>query len=222
MRIRTMMGRRTTTKMVNNSRRKAGLPARRNSSTSLVNYLQKDGLGLGSRLGAMNATDVQVSRTERNNAMKLQNSSNLLMQQAQLLGEKVDEGSGTVTFTAQSVVEKYNETMKNLGKVSGVLNDYYRQSMKEIAESNKGALEEIGVTIGADGSLSLNKEKFESVDGEKVKKLFGSEGVFVKRVGVVASRITDNAAASVESASSRYNSRGNITNSYLSKFNYRG
>ncbi len=223
MRIRSMMGRRTTTKMVNNSRRRAGIPSRRSSSrNSLVNYLQKDGLGFGSRLGAMNANSIQSNMTERNNAAKLQSSSGLLEQQTKLLGEKVDQGSGTITSTASSVVDKFNETMKNLRNSSGVLNDYYLQSMKEIALTNKKALSEIGIAVGADGTLVLDKDKLESVEGEKVKALLGSEGVFVKRVGIVASRVADNAAASMESASSRYNASGNLTNSYLSKYNYRG
>ena len=223
MRIRSMVGRRTTTKMVNNSRRKAGIPTNRKTSrNSLVNYLQKDGLGISSRLGAMNANSIQSNITERNNAAKLQSSSSLLEQQTQLLGEKVDQGSSTITSTATSVVDKFNETMKNLRNSSGVLNDYYLQSMKEIAVTNKKALAEIGITVGADGSLALDKEKFESAEGEKIKALLGSEGVFVKRVGIVASRVTDNATASMESASSRYNSSGNLTNSYLSKYNYRG
>ena len=196
--------------------------SRLSSRNSLVNYLQKDGLGISSRLGAMNANSIQSNITQRSNAAKLQSSSSLLQQQTQLLGEKVDQGSGTITSTTSSVVEKFNETMKNLRNSSGALNDYYLRSMKEIALTNKKALSEIGITVGADGSLALDKEKLESVEGEKVKALLGSEGVFVKRVGIVASRVADNAKASMESASSRYNSSGNLTNSYLSKYNYRG
>lgn len=223
MRIRSMVGRRTTTKMVNNSRRKAGLPSNRKSSrSSLVNYLQKDGLGIGSRLGAMDANSIQNNITERNNAAKLQSSSNLLQQQSKQLGEKVDNGSSTITSTASGMVDSFNETIKNLKKSSGVLNDYYLQSMKEIATTNKKALAEVGITVGADGTLTLDKEKLESAEDEKVKALFGTEGVFVKRVGIVASRVADNAMANMESTSSRYNARGNLSNSYLSRYNYRG
>lgn len=209
--------------MVNNSRRKTGLPSNRKSSrNSLVNFLQKDGLGINSRWSAMNADSIQANRTERNNAAKLHSSSSMLSQQIKNLGEKVDKGGVNTTSTMSTVVEKYNETMKNLRNSSGVLNDYYMQSMKEVAITNKKALAEIGIAVGADGALSLDKEKFESADGEKLKELLGTEGVFVKRVGIVASRVVDNAMASVESSSSRYNSSGNLTNSHLSKYNYRG
>ena len=209
--------------MVNNSRKKTGLPSNRKSSrNSLVNFLQKDGLGINSRWSAMNADSIQANRTERNNAAKLHSSSSMLLQQVKNLGEKVDKGSTNMTSTMSTVVEKYNETMKNLRNSSGVLNDYYMQSMKEVAVTNKKALAEIGIAVGADGSLSLDKEKFESADEEKLKGLLGSECIFVKRVGIVASRVVDNAMASVESSSSRYNASGYLTNSYLSKYNYRG
>ena len=223
MRIRSMTARRTTTKMVNNSRRKAGLVTNRKSSrNSLVNFLQKDGLGINSRWGAMNAESIQANRTEKNNAARLHGSATMLQQEIKMLGEKVDSGSKTISSTAASMVDQYNDTLKNLKKSSGVLNDYYLQSMKEVAKTNKGALSEIGIALSADGSLSLDKEKLESVDEEKVKKLLGTEGVFVKRIGIVTSRVVDNAMASVESASSRYNSSGNLMNSYLSKYNFRG
>ena len=223
MRIRSMTARRTTTKMVNNSRRRAGLPTKmRSSRNSLVNYLQKDGLGTNSRWGAMNAESIQANRTEKNNAARLHGSSTMLQQEIKMLGEKVDTGSKTISSTASSMVDQYNDTLKNLKKCSGVLNDYYLQSMREVAKTNKGALAEIGIEVSADGSLSLDKEKLETADEEKVKKLLGSEGVFVKRIGIVASRVVDNAMASVESASSRYNSSGNLMNSYLSKYNFRG
>jgi len=218
-----MMSRRTTTSMVYKSRRRAGLPMNRKTSrNSLVNYLQKDGTGFNSRWSAMNANSSSSNRTDRVNAMNLQTSSSMLTEQAKLLGEKVDNESATVTSAAKCVVSQYNETMKNLSKASGALNSYYQQSMREITAANKNALAEIGITVSAGGSLVLDQEKFEAADGEAVKKVLGSEGDFVKRISFVASRISDNASANVESTSNRYNSSGNLTNSYLSKYNYRG
>jgi len=228
MRIRTMMGRgmRTTTRMVDKSRRRAGLPAARRSSrgnsSSLVNYLMQSGTTAGSGLSAKDANSNLAGKTAKNNAVKLESSSQLLMEQAKLLGEKVDAGSSTAASTASIMVEKFNETLKNLRQVSGVLNDYYRRTMSELTGSNKNALAEAGITVSGDGSMSLDKEKFAEADGEKLKALFGTEGDFMKRLNFVASRVYDNAEASSESTSSRYNASGNVTNSYLSKYNMRG
>lgn len=227
MRIRNMMGRsmRTTTKMVDTSRRKAGLPTtKRNgrNGSSLVNYLMQNGSPSGSRLSALDANSNLAGKTARNNAVKLESSSKLLTEQAKLLGEKVDGGSSSAASTAAIMVDKFNDTLKNLRQVSGVLNDYYRQSMSELTLGSKNALAEVGVTVSGDGTMSLNEEKFAAADPEKVKALFGSEGDFMKRLGFVASRVYDNAEANSESTSSRYNSKGDVTSSYLSKYNRRG
>ena len=106
--------------------------------------------------------------------------------------------------------------------ISGVLNDYYRQALKETVTGSKEELEEIGITVGTDGSLSLNKGKLAEADEEKVKKLLGASSDFVKRINAVASRVSDNAKANMESASSRYNASGGLSNSYFSRYNFRG
>ena len=116
----------------------------------------------------------------------------------------------------------FNDTLKCLKKSSGVLNDFYRQSMKESVMGQKKELEEIGITVGTDGSLSLNKDKLAEADAEKVKKLLGTSSTFAKRVNAVASRAADNARANAESASSRYTASGGIASSYLSRYNFRG
>jgi len=217
------MGRRTTTKMVNNSRRRAGLSTIKNrNSSSLVNYLQRNGNVLGARLNAMNAGNSVADKIAKNNAAKLQDSSSQLVKQTELLGEKIEKGSDQISSAAAGMVDQFNETLKNMSRVSGMLNNYYRQSMEDVAAANREGLAEIGILVASDGSLTLNKEKFESADGEKIKKMLGADGDFTKRMSYVASRVADNATASVESASSTYNSRGDIMNSYLSRFNYRG
>ena len=107
-------------------------------------------------------------------------------------------------------------------KTSGILNNYYHQTMREIATTNKSALAEIGITVRTDGTLSVNKEKLAEADQEKIKKVLGGESDFAKRMDAVASRVADNAAAGAASAASQYNSSGYLANSYLSRYNFRG
>ena len=222
MRIRTGL-KRTTTQMLNHSRRKAGLTTSRRSSLLSAARNQTPGLK-NTRLGMLNANSIQSARLTRSNYQKLERSADSLVEQTKLLAERADAGGKpeNLANTAANVVQHFNYTLDGLKQASGILNEYYRQAMKEIVVTNKSALAEIGIAVGADGSLSLDKEKFESADEEKLKGLLGSEGIFVKRVGIVASRVVDNAMASVESSSSRYNASGYLTNSYLSKYNYRG
>nr|WP_296485757.1 hypothetical protein [uncultured Acetatifactor sp.] len=216
MRIRAGM-RRMTTNMLSSSRRRAGLSARK--SPFLSTLQNKKGL---SGLALLNANSVQSARLARSSYDNLQRSSKSLAEELSLLGEKVDLGGKDITATASNMVGDYNDTMKYLKQISGVLNDYYRQTLKETVTGSKEELEEIGITVGTDGSLSLNKGKLAEADEEKVKKLLGASSDFVKRINAVASRVSDNAKANMESASSRYNASGGLSNSYFSRYNFRG
>lgn len=221
MRIRTGI-RRTTTQMLNNGRRRTGLAGRQNS---LVNTLMGKNTNGMSRLSALNANSAQSARIAKVGYEKLQKSANSLAEQTKLLAEKADTGGKDIASATADVVTHFNNTMKYLRDNGGVLNDYYLQTLKGVASGNKANFEEIGITVAADGSLTLNKDKLAAADGEKVKKVLGSAGDFARQVDVVAGRVADNARASAESAASQYNSSGNLANSYLSrysKYNFRG
>lgn len=209
---------RVTPQILNNTRRRAGLPER---GGSLASYLKSGKTGGASRLSAMNARTAASGRTLRNGYEKLESSADLLSEKLSKLSLKADMGSGDISSDVSDLVKHFNDTMKNLKSSSGVLNDYYRQTMKETALGSKDVLEEIGVTVSADGSLSLDKDKLAGADADAVKKALGGSGDFVKRVGAVASRVVDNAKAGMASFSSQYNASGNIMNSYLSRLNYR-
>lgn len=218
-RIRTGM-RRAATQMVSMSKRRAGLSSRRSSMLSSVRN-KRSGIQTGSSwMDVMNANS--GTRLARGSHERLQKASSSLVKQTGLLAEKADTGEKGLTDAASKVVTEFNDTLKCLKQASGVLNDYYRQSMKETVMGQKRELEAIGITVGTDGSLSLNKEKLAEADGEKVKTLLGTSSIFAKRVNAVASRAADNARASAESVSSRYTASGGIASSYLSRYNFRG
>lgn len=218
MRVRTGI-RRTTTQMVNNSRRRAGLTAKR---SPLLRSAQSSRTGTASRMDFMNANSIQSARASRVAFEKLQKSASSLVEQTALLAEKADGGKKDMESTAANVVQSFNDTLKYLQQNSSILNDYYRQSMREIASSNKTDLSEIGIMVGRDGSLSLDKAKLEEADEETLKKVLGASGDFAKRISAVASRVEDNAKVNMENAGLQYNSAGSIANSYLSRFNIRG
>lgn len=211
--------RRTTTQMVSNSRRRTGLTARR--SPLLSRASQKNGNGTVSRMDMMNANSLQSSRMARVGFEKLQKSATSLEEQMALLSDKAENGKD-MGATAANMVADFNDTLKYLQENSSVLNNYYRQSLSETAASSKSDLSEIGITVGRDGTLSLDKAKLEQADAETVKRVLGTSGDFAKRVGSVASRVADNAKVNMENASSRYNASGNVANSYLSRFNLWG
>lgn len=221
MRIRSM-GARITSQRLRASKQKAGGSTR---SGSLLSRLGK--LRSTSRLSSLNAVSSRSAQLQKSGYAKLEKAADSLTDAAAKMMDKAESGEA-LGAEAQKLVSGFNDTLKLLKQSEGVLNEYYYRSMKEISTGNKNALEKIGITVATDGSLSLNAKKLESANGEEVKKLLGANGDFVKRAGFLASRVSDNAAASGQSISGRYNAKGNYVdsgnyvNSLLSRYNMRG
>lgn len=215
MRIRSM-GTRITSQRLRASKRKAGMPAR---SSSLLSRLGK--AGGTSRLSALNASSGRSALLQKSGYAKLEKAADSLTDAVAKVMDRAERGAALGAET-QNLVNGFNDTLKLLKQSDGVLNNYYRQSLKELSTGNKNALEKIGITVAADGTLSLNAKKLERADGEEVKKLLGADGAFVKRAEFVASRVSDNAAASEQSISGRYNASGNYVDSgnYVNSGNY--
>lgn len=221
MRIRMGMGaKRTAAQVVNSSRRRSGLSGRR---ASMVQSARNGRMGSTTRMGALMANTVQGARLERGKYDRLQKSASALADHMKLLGEKAEAGGKDIADTAAGMVEDFNDTMKNLRQTSGVLNDFYRQSLKEAVTTNRKELEKIGITVAADGSLSLDREKLGEAPAEMLKEILGADRDLAKRITTVASRAADNARVNAESACSQYNASGGLlAGSYLSRYNFRG
>ena len=84
------------------------------------------------------------------------------------------------------------------------------------------ALKTAGITIGKDGTLSLDKNKLKEADVESLEKLFGPSGSFSEKVAFLGDRIADNAGANALSYSSKYNSNGNSYASLGNKYDIWG
>lgn len=199
------------------------------SRKSLLSYVQSGKTGGSSRLSALNAkagktgsvASAAAARYTKSGYEKLEKTADSLEKQVGSLGERADRGTLSAS-DVESLLSNYNNTLKNLYQCEGSLNNFYRQSLKQAATDNLNALREIGVSYGTDGSLSLNRTTFGKADAEKVKAALGSGSGFMKRLGIVAGRVSDSAAANARTASSRYNSGGDISSSYFSKYNFLG
>lgn len=165
--------------------------------------------------------DTMLKRTQKTEYEKLGNKADQLVAAGDRLRKSAD-GGGDCAREAQSFLEAYNSTVNALDGSGGVLNLYYQQMMKQTYSDHQRELEELGITRSASGKLSLDREKLKEADPERVKRLLGTEGDFVKRASYVASRVSDNAKTNIQNLSTAYNARGDIMNSYLSRYNLRG
>lgn len=214
------------------------------SRKSLLSYIKSNRTGGSSRLSALNAksgntksgnaksgnaysgraagiASATAARYTKAGYEKLEKAASSLEKQAVDLGKKADAGMAAAS-DAESLVACYNDTLSYLAQCQGALNNFYRQTLRQAVTDNLDALREIGVSYGADGRLSLDRSKFEKAGEEKVKAALGNSADFIKRLDVVASRVSDNAAANVQTSSSRYDAVGNDVNSYFSRYNFLG
>ena len=140
------------------------------------------------------------------------------------------------TANINRFVENYNEVMTSLKGTSSVLNDYYRQMMEETAIEHNDILQKLGITLGKNGNLNLDKtlhQKLEISKGQDGKLQMQSDSpesqetlenleVFFEKVAFLAERISSNARANAESFSSQYNASGNMWTDVASKLNLWG
>ncbi len=211
---------RVTTKMLNDSAQRAGLPINGNS---LLNYV--NGNGKSSEKTLLNALDKNKGKStfavQKSNYEKVEKASNKLSASASDLTAKgedsvfakadTEEGKEALYDKIADFVSGYNDTLKTLRAVAGTLDTLYCNSLKEEAEQNSDALKEIGITISKDGRMSLDRNKLKQIPSADIEKALGTSGGFLSRVAFLAGRISDNAEANADSISNHYNAAGNLS-----------
>lgn len=219
---------RVTTRMVNESARKAGLPV---NSTSLLNYIN-NGSSQNPLLNALGQKNSNVDTTKKINYEKLEKAADQLLQKTQIFtteGEKSvfakagETGNNQQVYEgAEVLIESYNNTIKALKTAPATLNEYYRKMLQEAASENGDALKNIGITISKDGTAVIDKDKLKAASIDSLEKALGESGDFVKKMAFLAERISDNAEANAENLTSQYNSTGKTYSGKLSKYDFWG
>ena len=104
-------------------------------------------------------------------------------------------------------IKNYNTMVKNgtSEDLSGLNNVTVR--MLKNTKTNSGALESIGISVGNDGTLSINRDKFNSSEISTIKSLFSGSGSFADSTASRAG-IVKNTAVNKLSVSKVYNAEG--------------
>lgn len=129
----------------------------------------------------------------------------------ELSGMDFDQSTREELFTAaKSFVSSYNSLLTSAGKTDNVSVTQSVTWMKNDTKAHEKLLGKIGVTIGKDGSLALDEEKFKAANLSDIRlQMSGSSSI----VGKTAQRATGlvNLASnqiSYKSGSSLYSSQG--------------
>lgn len=221
------MSMRVTTQMLNQTAKRTGIPINQNN---LLSYINNDSSSDGNTLlDALNKNH-KVSTEMVSNYKKLEKSAESLREQAEKLAETGEEsflekiresGNTNEAYAAvESYVERYNSTLSDLKKSTGMLDQYYSEMLKEAASDNREQLEKIGITVGKEGTLSIQKEKLQAASVEDIQSAFGGAGQLASKTAYIAGRISDHAQADIKSASSQYDGTGNLYSQLTSRFDF--
>lgn len=168
-------------------------------------------------------------KTLKTAADELKTSASGLKNSKAFIG-KMNEETGEVEYDMEAIkkdvdsfVKSYNSTIKAAGNADS--SSVLKKALWMISDvkSNAGLLEDVGITIGEDNTLSVNAEKFKEADISTLKTLFTGYGSVADKVMTKASEISRLSGAAINNASrSSYSSRGDYasvnTSSYYDKF----
>ena len=151
-----------------------------------------------------NAKELKEVQTEAN---ELRDSAAALMQKGSKSVFK-DEDMKKVYSAVSDFVEDFNAVFEK-GTESGS-KSVVRSSegLVTLAKDYEEELEQIGITIGKDNKLSVDKDTFMKADVDKVKELFNGQNSFSYLTSVRAVSIA-NTAYSESNKSSLYTGNGN-------------
>lgn len=96
----------------------------------------------------------------------------------------------------------------------------YKEMFDEVLTENKGALESIGITVSAKGTLSLDETKIMDADVDTLENTLGASGMFSAKIGFLASRVSANAESNATSFSNQYGVSGDIQSLLNNKFEW--
>ena len=170
-------------------------------------------------VSAQDAEKLNKIRTESDSLQK--SAGKLLSKDKDSVFNKMDKEA--IYQAVDQFVNSYNSVLsasKSAGNesVSNRVNSMVNETM-----INKKALGNMGITIGEDNTLSLNKETFEKADMNSVKSLFNGNGSYGYHVSAQAGFVNSAAEREASKASSytgsgKYNQTMNIGNLFNGYF----
>lgn len=110
--------------------------------------------------------------------------------------------------TVNTFVSDYNKLVDSVGKTSNVYVQNKLADMTKYVAKQKDELAKVGITIGADNKLSVDKEKFAAAPAETLSKLFKGSASFASMVGMKAENISTEATLQALKSTSMYNANG--------------
>ena len=218
---------RITNHMLNESARKAGLAINNSSLLNIVNAGNNYRYDIPNKKNI--AADIESKKKYEKldkAADKLTEASDAFLQEGDksLFAKKETDSDKTKIYDGiKNFLDKYNDNLKELSNVSGVMNDFYREMMVDVAGAEKDRLKDIGISFAKDGTASVDMDKLKKSDIQSLEQLFGNKSEFINKVKFISTRISNNAETNIKSFSNTYSGKGSFRSTSInSKYDFRG
>lgn len=113
---------------------------------------------------------------------------------------------------AESFVESYNSLSSAIKNSGDKTVSNKSQFIANMTNAYTRKLNKVGITANADGTLSLDKDTFNSASSEDLKKVFGKSDSFSSFMDNQAQQLSAYAQTDLYRNANAYSSAGNITN----------
>lgn len=107
-----------------------------------------------------------------------------------------DENEANIKSSVLAFIDTYNNALSSSGSSDVDLSRYAKQ-LKKLSSSYSDSLEEIGITVNKDGSLTASTSLLESASLSKVQKVFSSDSNFMKKTSTIARGMSRNSSEAV-------------------------
>ena len=130
---------------------------------------------------------------------------------------KVSAESGSIDYdaaysAAESFVESYNSLSTAIKSAGDKTVSNKSQFIANMTNAYTRKLNKVGITANADGTLSLDKDTFNSASSEDLEKVFGKKDSFASFMDNQAQQLSAYAQTDLYRNANAYSSAGNITN----------
>jgi len=128
-----------------------------------------------------------------------------------------DEETGEIDYdaaytAAESFVKSYNDFVSGIGSSGDSTVSNKDTFVANMTNAYTKRLENVGISVGSDGTLSIDKEMFNSASASQLDRIFGKEDSFASFMGEQAKQLEAYAESDRYNKLNAYNQTGNITN----------
>ena len=134
--------------------------------------------------------------------------------------EKYDADAGYKAVG--NFITQYNDTVDALSKVSSTAVKSAGNHMQNMTNIMSKGLSKVGITVGTDGKLTVDEQKFKAADMSKVKALFDGSSSYAGVVSSAAGRVASQAGNQISQLGGGLYGSNGYYNSYYSGSLYNG